>query len=171
MIRKCLQSDFGEILEIINDGAQAYKDVIPADRWHEPYMSRPELEKQLNEEVVFWAYLGGDSLSGVMGIQHVEDVTLIRHAYVRSSFQRRGIGSKLLTALCRKSDRPFLIGTWAAAAWAIQFYQKHGFELVAASEIPTLLARYWSIPKRQVETSVVLGDNKWFAHKLAGERR
>ena len=171
MIRKCLQSDFDEILEIINDGAQAYKGVIPADRWHEPYMSRSELEKQLHQKVVFWACISGDSLGGVMGIQHVKDVTLIRHAYVRRLFQRRGIGSKLLTALCQKSDRPFLIGTWAAATWAIQFYQKHGFELVPADEIATLLTEYWSIPERQVETSVVLGDNKWFAHKLARDCR
>jgi N-acetylglutamate synthase-like GNAT family acetyltransferase len=171
MIRKCSQSDFDEILEIINDGAQAYKGVIPADRWHEPYMSRSELEKQLNQEAVFWAYISGDSLSGVMGIQHVKDVTLIRHAYVRSLFQRQGIGSKLLTALCQKSDRPFLIGTWAAATWAIEFYQKHGFKLVPANEIPTLLNEYWSIPRRQVETSVVLGDNKWFAHELARDSR
>ena len=163
MIRKCLQSDFDEILEIINDGAQAYKGVIPADRWHEPYMSRSELEKQLDEEVVFWAYISGNSLAGVMGIQHVKDVTLIRHAYVRSPFQRRGIGSKLLTVLCQKSEGPFLIGTWADATWAIRFYQKHGFRLVPANEIPTLLTRYWSIPERQVECSVVLGDHKWFA--------
>ena len=171
MIRKCLQTEFDEILEIINDGAQAYKGVIPADRWHEPYMSRSELEKQLNQEVVFWAYISGDSLSGVMGIQHVKDVTLIRHAYVRSPFQRQGIGSKLLTALCQKSEQPFLVGTWSAATWAIQFYQKHGFELVPANEIPTLLTEYWSIPKRQVESSVVLGDNKWFARKLARDQR
>ncbi len=171
MIRRCLQTDFDEILEIINDGARAYKGVIPADRWHEPYMSRSELEEQLNEEVVFWANVGGNSLNGVMGIQHVKDVTLIRHAYVRSLFQRGGIGSKLLTALCQKSEQPFLVGTWAAATWAIQFYQKHGFELVPANEIPTLLTEYWSIPKRQAESSVVLGDNKWFAHKLARDCR
>ena len=171
MIRKCLQSDFDEILEIINDGAQAYKGAIPADRWHEPYMSRAELEKQLSEEVVFWGYVSGNALGGVMGIQHIKDVTLIRHAYVRSAFQRRGIGSKLLEALRQKSGQPFLIGTWAAANWAIQFYQKHGFKLAPAHEIPTLLNKYWSIPERQVETSVVLGDNKWFADKSTRDCR
>jgi N-acetylglutamate synthase-like GNAT family acetyltransferase len=170
MIRKCLQTDFDEILEIINDGAQAYQGVIPADRWREPYMSRSELEKQLSEAVVFYAHADGNSLSGVMGIQHVQDVTLIRHAYVRSQLQRRGIGSKLLTALGQKSEQPILIGTWAAAAWAIQFYQKHGYKPVPDNEIPILLTKYWSIPKRQIESSVVLGDNKWFSHKLA-ERR
>ena len=165
MIRKCLTSDFDEILDIINDGARAYKGVIPADRWHEPYMSRSELEKQLDEKVVFWAYMSGDSLRGVMGIQHVKDVTLIRHAYVQRQYQRHGIGSILLTALCHKSKQPFLIGTWAAATWAIRFYQKHGFILVPANEVPALLTKYWSLPRRQIETSVVLGDNKWFAQK------
>lgn len=153
------------MLEIINDGARAYKGVIPEDRWHEPYMSRSELQKQLDEEVVFWAYSSGNSLAGVMGIQHVKDITLIRHAYVRNEFQCRGIGSKLLTELREKDEQPFLIGTWAAASWAIQFYQKYGFKLVPSNEIPTLLTKYWSLPERQVETSVVLGDEKWFDEK------
>lgn len=162
MIRKCVQIDFAEILEIINDGAQAYKGVIPEDRWHEPYMSRSEFQEQLDEEIVFWVYPGGNSLGGVMGIQNIKDITLIRHAYVRRTFQRQGIGSALLTELRRKSDRPFLIGTWAAASWAIQFYQKHGFKLASSDETPALLNKYWSIPEQQVQTSVVLGDARWF---------
>ena len=165
MIRQCHQNDFNEILEIINDGAQAYKGVIPADRWHEPYMSAAELQKQISEGVLFWAGYSDGRLNAVMGIQDIKDVTLIRHAYVRSDLRRHGLGSKLLTALHQKSERPFLVGTWSAASWAIDFYRKHGFELVAPNEIAPLLNRYWSIPRRQIETSVVLGDSKWFARK------
>jgi GNAT superfamily N-acetyltransferase len=167
MIRQCLQDDFNVILKIINDAARAYKGIIPDDRWHEPYMSAGELEKQIREGVIFWAWDEGNILHAVMGLQHIKDVTLIRHAYVRSQSQRHGIGSKLLTELCQKSEQPFLVGTWNAANWAVRFYQKHGFELVPANQIATLLDRYWSIPRRQVETSVVLGDKKWFTQKMA----
>lgn len=162
MIRKCHQSEFAVILEIINDGARAYQGVIPADRWHDPYMSKDELEKQIKEAVIFWAYENGDNIQGVMGIQRKQDVTLIRHAYVRSQVQRQGVGSMLLSALYQGGDHPFLVGTWADAIWAIRFYQKHGFRLVSLDQVSVLLNRYWSIPKRQVETSVVLANNKWF---------
>ena len=162
MIRKCRSAEFEKIWDIINDGAQAYRDVIPADRWHDPYMSKDDLAIQIQEGVIFWGYFIDDVVHGVMGIQQVSDVTLIRHAYVKSHSQRKGIGSQLLLSLLHKSDKPYLVGTWAAASWAIRFYQKHGFRLVSDDQIPVLLKKYWSIPERQIETSVVLGNSKRF---------
>jgi len=156
MIRLCDEHDFETIWTIINDGAQAYKGVIPADRWTEPYMSREKLRHEIGEGVVFWAYEEDGAVSGVMGIQQVQDVTLIRHAYVRSGNQKRGIGGKLLAHLRRLAQDPVLIGTWADATWAIRFYERHGFQLVSAEEKDRLLKKYWTIPVRQVETSVVL---------------
>ena len=147
---------------IVNDAAQAYKDVIPKDRWKEPYMSRPELRREINEGVVFWGYEEDDCLLGVMGIQDVEDVSLVRHAYVCRARQREGIGTKLLSHLRGQGTCPLLVGTWADATWAIRFYKKHGLQLVTAREKDLLLSRYWSIPERQIETSVVLADTKWF---------
>ncbi len=151
------------IYEIINDAARAYKGVIPADRWKEPYMSKDELQKEINSGITFWGYEEEGELLGVMGIQHVKDVTLIRHSYVRTVKQRKGIGGRLLSHLRRQTDRPILIGTWADATWAIHFYEKHGFKLVPHKEKNRLLKRYWRIPERQIETSVVLADQKWFA--------
>ena len=162
MIRLCSERDFERICTIINDSAAAYKDVIPADRWHEPYMPREELRREIDAGVVFWGCEEGGELIGVMGIQDVQDVTLFRHAYVRTKMRNRGIGGKLLSFLYNKSSRPVLIGTWAAADWAIRFYEKHGFQLVSADEKDRLLRKYWSIPDRQTETSVVLVDRKWF---------
>ena len=130
-------------------------------------MPKDELRKQLGEKVEFWGLTENGGFAGVMGIQDVGNVTLIRHAYVRTKNQRKGIGSQLLKDLLAKSSKPFLIGTWADAAWAIQFYEKHGFKLVQKTEIPRLLEKYWSIPARQVETSVVLGDSKWFESDLS----
>ena len=127
MIRKCASSDFERIYEIINDGAQAYKGIIPADRWSEPYMSREKLRHEIDDGVEFWGYEEHGVLAGVMGLQHVQDVTLIRHAYVRTSSRQRGIGAALLSHLREMTDRPVLIGTWADALWAIRFYEKHGF--------------------------------------------
>lgn len=150
------------IYAIINEAAQVYKGVIAEDRWKMPYMSKKELKHEINEGVAFWGYEANGRLMGVMGIQPVQDVTLIRHAYVRPEWQNQGIGTKLLFELRQRTDRPILIGTWAAAAWAIQFYQKHGFEKVSPQEKNRLLEKYWSIPARQVETSVVLADRKWF---------
>ncbi len=156
MIRRCDHRDFETLFAIINDGAQAYKGVIPADRWTEPYMSREHLHHEMQAGVEFWGYEEGGELRGVMGIQPVKDVTLIRHAYVRSAGQKQGIGAQLLAHLRTLSQRPVLIGTWKDASWAIRFYQKHGFRLVDEAEKDRLLKRYWDIPARQVETSVVL---------------
>lgn len=161
MIRKCEGRDFETIWAIINDGAEAYRGIIPVDRWTEPYMAREKLREEIEHGVVFWGYEDEGKLSGVMGIQDVQDVTLIRHAYVRSGNQKRGIGALLLRHLLELAERPVLIGTWADAVWAIRFYEKHGFELVGAKEKERLLKKYWSIPERQVETSVVLADETW----------
>jgi GNAT superfamily N-acetyltransferase len=163
MIRPCEEREFESIYAIINEAARVYQGVIPADRWKEPYMSRDELRHEMNEGVVFWGYYDPDGeLQGVMGIQDVRDVTLIRHAYVRSDQQRQGIGSELLAALRQRTTRPTLVGTWADALWAIRFYEKHDFRLVPAHETARLLKAYWSIPERQIETSVVLADERWF---------
>jgi N-acetylglutamate synthase-like GNAT family acetyltransferase len=158
MIRPCGPNDFEAIYEIVNDAAQAYKGVIPADRWHEPYMPREELQHEIDDGVRFWGYEENGELVGVMGIQHVQDVTLVRHAYVRTARQGQGIGGRLLAHLRTLTDRPVLIGTWAAATWAIRFYEKHGFRLVSEEEKNRLLRKYWSISARQVETSVVLAE-------------
>ncbi|UCE56330.1 MAG: GNAT family N-acetyltransferase [Desulfobacterales bacterium] len=162
MIRQCRDSDIEMIYSIINDAAEKYKGVIPDDRWKVPYMSEVELRHEIDEGVVFWGYEEDGTMVGIMGIQHVRDVTLIRHAYVRPTRQNQGIGKKLLSELCRQTDRPILIGTWADAAWAIRFYEEHGFRRVPQQEKSRLLEKYWSIPARQVETSVVLADQKWF---------
>lgn len=161
MIRPCADTEFDTIYEIINDAAQAYRGVIPADRWKEPYMPKEELRHALDEGIVFWGYEEDGKLVGVMGIQPVQDVTLIRHAYVRTAEQNRGVGGKLLAHLRTQTDRPVLIGTWADAMWAIRFYEKHGFRLVSPEEKDRLLKKYWSIPERQVATSVVLADQTW----------
>jgi N-acetylglutamate synthase-like GNAT family acetyltransferase len=160
MIRLCLDTDFEAVLEIINDAARAYKGHIPADRWQEPYMSREYLQHELTSGVVFWGYEEGGTLLGVMGIQDVQDVTLIRHAYVRTAMRGKGIGGKLLAHLKTLAVRPTLVGTWAAATWAIGFYEKHGFRLVTWEEKERLLRKYWNIPERQTETSVVLADRR-----------
>ena len=161
MIRRCDDKDFEEIYAIINDAARVYKGVIPEDRWKKPYMPKNELQRQIHEGVVFWGYEEDGELIGVMGIQHVQDVSLIRHAYVRPEKQKRGIGRELLVNLCGQTERPTLIGTWASAVWAIRFYEKNGFETVSEQEKNRLLKKYWSIPARQIEISVVLADPKW----------
>lgn len=169
MIRYCTQDDFDDILAIINDAALAYKGVIPEDRWHEPYMPRDALAAEIAAGVKFWGFEGDAKLLGVMGLQPVEDVVLIRHAYVRSAMRRRGIGGRLLQHIRSFSDGPLLVGTWAAADWAIGFYRKQGFDLVPDDEIPDLLRRYWEIPERQIETSVVLADDVWRARRSADD--
>jgi len=161
MIRRCDNSDFDTIWTIINDGAQAYKGIIPADRWTEPYMPREELQRQISEGVVFYGFEESATLAAVMGIQNVQDVTLIRHAYVRTSSQKRGLGTLLLSHLRGLTSAPVLIGTWVNATWAIHFYEKHGFQLVSPEEKDRLLIKYWTIPERQIETSVVLADSNW----------
>ena len=157
MIRTLVASDFGAILEVINDAAQAYKGVIPDDRWKEPYMSAEELGKEIEAGVEFFGWMKGERLLGVTGIQAVRDTTLIRHAYVLPAFQRKGIGARLLKYLMGLAGTDeVLVGTWAAATWAIRFYEKHGFKLVSSREKDRLLRAYWNIPDRQIETSVVL---------------
>lgn len=162
MIRECHDGDVALVYTIINEAAEVYKGVIPEDRWKEPYMPKSELLHEISEGVVFWGYEENGQLVGVMGIQPVEDVTLIRHAYVRPAYQSRGIGGLLLSALRQKTTGPLLIGTWANALWAIRFYEKHGFQLVTSEQKDRLLRQYWSIPERQIDTSVVLADHNWF---------
>ncbi|WP_299626718.1 GNAT family N-acetyltransferase [uncultured Tenacibaculum sp.] len=155
------KKDFDTIYEIINDASIAYKGIIPEDRWKEPYMSKNELETQINEGVEFWNYEENNEILGVMGIQFKNDVTLIRHAYVRTKARQKGIGGKLLNHLIDMAKTPVLIGTWKDASWAIRFYQKHGFKLLLGEEKNKLLKTYWNIPQRQVETSIVLASENW----------
>ena len=161
MIQTATEKDFDEIYNVINDGSIAYKGIIPADRWHEPYMSKEELRTQIEAAVRFSCYVDDNKIIGVMGIQDKKEVNLIRHAYVVTNQRKRGIGTILLQELIKKSEKPILIGTWKAAHWAITFYEKHGFSLVSEEEKNLLLRKYWHIPTRQVETSVVLADIKY----------
>lgn len=158
MIRRCRDAERGEVLAIVNAAAEIYRGVIPADRWHEPYMSAQELDGEIAAGVCFWGYLQGDALLGAMGIQHRSDVDLIRHAYVLPGRQRAGIGGALLRHLRGLNTRRMLVGTWASAGWAIRFYERHGFALVEPRLKAKLLETYWTIPARQIETSVVLAD-------------
>ena len=160
MIRALAESDRPEILAVINAAAEAYRGIIPPDRWKEPYMPAEELAAEIAAGIAFSGF-DDDGLQGVMGIQPVQDVILIRHAYVRPERQGQGIGTALLDALCRDAEAPILIGTWAAATWAIRFYEARGFALVGEEEKADLLRRYWTVPERQIETSVVLGDARW----------
>ena len=161
--KTCTPSDTAQILAVINDGARAYRGVIPADRFHDPYMAEDYLDAEIAAGVRFSGVEQDGILAAVMGIQDVMDVTLIRHAYVRTAHQRKGLGAQLLNALLKATRRPVLIGTWAAATWAIAFYQRHGFRLTDTATKTRLLETYWSIPARQVETSVVLTDARWWA--------
>jgi N-acetylglutamate synthase-like GNAT family acetyltransferase len=162
-IRRSEERDTTAILAIINDAAVAYRGVIPADRWHEPYMSAEELEREVVGGVMFWVAVQEGHLLGVMGIQDKGDVALVRHAYVASTTQRSGVGTTLLHHVATLVDKPILIGTWAAASWAIDFYRRNGFSVVSTEEKDRLLRTYWSIPVRQIETSVVLADARWTA--------
>jgi GNAT superfamily N-acetyltransferase len=146
------------MLAIINGAAVAYRGVIPPDRWHDPYMPEAELREEIAAGVEFWGLDTDDGLLGIMGVQPVRDVDLIRHAYVRPDKQRYGVGAQLIEYLRRRSARRMLVGTWAAASWAISFYQRHGFELVPPARAAALLRSYWTIPERQIETSVVLSN-------------
>jgi GNAT superfamily N-acetyltransferase len=161
MIRKCTQQDLQMMYEIINNAAQAYKGVIPEDRWHEPYMPIEELNHEIDDGVEFWGYEEAGDLMGVMGFQDKGDVYLIRHAYVRTSSRNLGIGTKLLLHLEQMTEKPILVGTWADATWAIRFYKKNGYRLLSRTETERLLKKYWKIPERQVVTSVVLANQKW----------
>ena len=156
MIRPCRDEDRQAIFDIVNQAAEVYRDVIPADRWHDPYMPREQLDAEIAAGVVFWGSERDGGLTGVMGIQRARDVQLIRHAYVLPAQQGSGVGRELLEHLVERADAPLLVGTWAAAAWAIRFYERNGFELVTPRRKDELLREYWDIPARQVETSVVL---------------
>ena len=155
-IRLSVEADFLAMLTIVNDAARAYRGVIPADRWHEPYMPADELESELAGGVVFWVAEQEGRLAGVMGIQDKGDVALVRHAYVAPSTQRAGVGTRLLRHVEGLSDKPILIGTWAAASWAIEFYRRNGYTVVPEGDKDHLLRTYWTIPARQIEASVVL---------------
>jgi GNAT superfamily N-acetyltransferase len=167
-IRLCRTDEHPIILEIVNAAANAYRGVIPDDCWHEPYMPYSELEAEMAAGVTFWGYEIDNVLVGVMGIQPVREVDLVRHAYVRPPRQRRGVGAELLGHLRSLSSRRMLVGTWAAATWAIRFYRQHGFELVPFQQKTPLLKTYWSVPKRQIEASVVLANPPL---EVAGGRR
>jgi GNAT superfamily N-acetyltransferase len=156
IVRLCRADERKVMGEIINAAAEAYRGVIPADRWHDPYMSPQELESEISAGVVFWACESDGVVVGVMGIQHVRDVDLIRHAYVRPGSQRHGVGAALVTHIRSLTSRRMLVGTWQAATWAIRFYQRHDFVQVSAEQKSDLLKSYWTIPDRQIETSVVL---------------
>jgi GNAT superfamily N-acetyltransferase len=157
-IRRCSDGEREAIFAIVNAAAEAYRGVIPADRWHEPYMPMSELDGEIAAGVEFWGYENGGELLGIMGIQRLADVDLVRHAYVLPASQGRGVGSALLEHLMKAAQRPVLVGTWAAAEWAIGFYRRHGFEQVTPEQKDELLSRYWNIPERQIETSVVLAN-------------
>jgi GNAT superfamily N-acetyltransferase len=155
-IRRCRDDEREAILALVNAAAQAYRGAIPADVWHEPYMPAAELDAELAAGVVFWGAEIDGELAGVMGVQRVRDVDLLRHAYVAPAHQRRGVGGALLETLVAAADRRLLVGTWAAAKWAVAFYRAHGFEPVGAERSAALLREYWTISPRQIETSVVL---------------
>ena len=163
MIRQCTPAEFDDIWAVIDDAAAAYRGIIAADRWNDPYMSRDELRREIDEGVIFLGFFDGGQLLGVMGLQHVAEVALIRHAYTRTASQRRGIGTALLAYLQRQTDRPLLVGTWKAATWAVRFYETRGFRLVDARQKDALLRRYWTVPARQIEESVVLANDRWTA--------
>jgi GNAT superfamily N-acetyltransferase len=158
VIRECRDDERETVLQVINLAANAYRGVIPADRWREPYMPAAELDDEIAAGVVFWGYESDGAVVGVMGIQDLGEVDLIRHAYVLPTHQRCGVGAALLRHLRSLSDRRMLVGTWAAADWAIRFYERHGFELVGSKQTASLLRSYWTIPERQIETSVVLAN-------------
>lgn len=161
LIRRSEGADLGQIVAVINDAARAYRGVIPADRWHEPYMPEDELRREIADGIVFWVAEDEGRLLGIMGIQDKGAVALVRHAYVTPTTQRKGVGTTLLRHVEGLADKPILIGTWANASWAIDFYRRNGFTMVSDSEKYRLLRAYWSIPERQIETSVVLADERW----------
>jgi N-acetylglutamate synthase-like GNAT family acetyltransferase len=160
-IRPSRDADRPAMLAIVNDAAQAYRGVIPADRWHEPYMPAGELDAEIADGVTFWVAEDAGRMVGVMGIQDKGEVALVRHAYVSPGAQKQGVGTQLLRHVQKLANKPVLIGTWAAASWAIEFYRGNGFTVIAGAQKDALLRKYWSIPERQVETSVVLADARW----------
>jgi GNAT superfamily N-acetyltransferase len=161
LIRGIRESDVVAALTIVNNAARAYRGVIPADRWHEPYMSRDELDQEIADGVIFWVADEDGSLLGVMGMQDKGEVSLVRHAYIAPTVQRKGVGSRLLRHIEGLANKPILIGTWADASWAIEFYRRNGYTVVSNEEKDRLLRKYWAIPARQIDTSVVLVDGRW----------
>jgi len=161
LVRKSVESDLSSIFAVVNAAAQVYRGVIPMDRWHEPYMPQDELVREIGQGVIFWVAESEGALLGVMGIQDKGAVALVRHAYVAPTTQRKGVGTRLLRHVEGLTDKPILIGTWADASWAIEFYRRNGFTLVPDTHKDCLLRTYWSIPERQIETSVVLADRRW----------
>ena len=157
-IRRLRDGEREAIFAIVNAAAEAYRGVIPADRWHEPYMPMEALDGEIAAGVEFWGYEEDGELLGIMGIQPLGEVDLIRHAYVLPESQGKGVGGALIAHLLRAATRPMLVGTWAAAEWAIRFYRGHGFEQVSPERKDELLRAYWDIPDRQIETSVVLAN-------------
>ena len=171
ILRRSTPADFGAMLAIVNAAAEAYRGVIPADRWHEPYMSAADLEREITDGgIEFWVAEQDADIVGVMGMQDKGDVTLVRHAYVAPSTQRGGVGTRLLRHVESIVDKPILIGTWSAASWAIDFYRRNGFVMVPDQEKDRLLRTYWSIPTRQIETSVVLANARWRETTLPSPR-
>jgi GNAT superfamily N-acetyltransferase len=168
LIRRSVAADFATMLAIINDAAQAYRGVIPADRWHEPYMPADELMRECSDGIVFWVAEEEGRLLGAMGIQDKGEIALVRHAYTAPSAQRKGVGTKLLRHVEGLAGKPVLIGTWAAAWWTVEFYRRNGYTLVSSGDKDRLLRRYWSIPTRQIETSVVLADRRWVEAQARG---
>ena len=165
MIREATAADLADIRAVINDGALAYRGLIPDDRWREPYMSKGELQSEVTAGVEFSCCVDGGEIVGVMGIQDMGPVVLIRHAYVRTAVRRQGLGAELLASLTQAVNKPILVGTWKAASWAVQFYEKHGFKRLPDALARTLLETYWDVPARQMEASVVLADRR-FASKV-----
>jgi len=163
MIRQCEPDELDEVCAVVNDAAAAYRGVIAADCWKDPYMSGEELRREVDDGVLFWGFFEGGRLLAVMGLQHVGDVALIRHAYTRTANRGTGAGTALLAHVRAQTDRPMLVGTWKAAAWAVKFYQGRGFRLVTAPQKDALLRRYWTVPERQIDESVVLADARWLA--------
>src|SRR6185436_7918834 len=170
MIRDSRADDLETILTIVNDAAQAYRGIIPADRWHEPYMPREELVREIADGIHFWIAETDGRATGVMGIQDKGEVALVRHAYVSTALQRKGVGATLLKRVQGLTTKPMLIGTWRDATWAIAFYQRNGFTLLSDGAKEILLRRFWSIPARQIETSVVLADQRWMERAPPAER-
>jgi GNAT superfamily N-acetyltransferase len=161
MIRRCGPDELATVCAVINDGAGAYAGVIPPDCWHEPYMALADLQREVAAGVQFWGYAADRQLVGVMGLQDRGEVDLIRHAYVRTRYRGQGIGTRLLRHLQGLADKPVLVGTWLAATWAIRFYERNGYRVLSRAETDRLLRAYWSLPERQVETSVVQAGRGW----------
>jgi N-acetylglutamate synthase-like GNAT family acetyltransferase len=160
-LRRSADADLAAMTAIVNDAAQAYRGVIPADRWQDPYMPENELSDEISSGIEFWVAEEDGRLLGVMGLQDKGEVVLVRHAYISTRAQRKGVGTMLLRHVESLTEKPVLIGTWAAASWAIEFYRRNGYRVLAHGEKTRLLRKYWTIPQRQIETSVVLADRRW----------